>query len=125
MPRRPLMTLPGLGPLPPACLPARQRWPLATLRGLGTPLPPLAVSDELDRTAPIPLVRPFTVVAMRRPIRRVLLCGAGAPMPQDSAMTSEERRQEARMGKVRRFGYRAIAAVAVLSLAELVYLLVA
>ena len=119
------MTLHGLGPVRPVWLPVAQRFPLATLRGLGTPLPPLVVGDDLDRTAPIPLVRPIFAVAVRRRLPAVVPQGGRVPPPECSRDAVEDRRQQARMRKVRRFGYRAIAAVALLSVAELVYLLVA
>ncbi len=135
MPRRPVTTLPGLGPLPPVCLHVAQRCPLNTLQGLGTPRPSTVVDDDLDRTAPILLVRPLSAVndspwvgttpalVRHRPVVVLPLDGR-APPQQNAGETSEDRRLDARIRKVRRFGYRAIATVMVLALVELVVLLV-
>ncbi len=125
MPRRPLVTLPGLGPSPPVCLPITQRFPFATLRGLGTPRRSLVVGDELDRTAPLLLVRPLVTLAMRRRLTAVVPNGNRAASPRGRGNASEDPQRKARMRRVRRFGYQAIAVVVIFSLAELVVLLLA
>jgi hypothetical protein len=125
MPRRPLTTLLGLGPAPPVVLPMRPRCALPTLRGLGAHPAWSVVDDHRERTIPIPLVRPYGTVAVRRDLVAVMPHGPGAPSLETTFDGDEDPRRQTRMGRARRFGTPAILAVAVLALAELVYLLLA